>query len=173
MVETALFTTALLALVVGVFQVAIAVNAYLRVINAAREGGRYAMRTFDFTTTTTRDNSAQATADQTETAATPLDLSADTTVIVTAVQTTTTSLTPSITSYTPYYCYDTAVCSTSVGAQGSNFTSGEVLTRFSQGNQTDGDDSFVIVEFFYRYPLFVWNANVPMYSYSIFRVLGQ
>ncbi|MBI4769107.1 MAG: hypothetical protein HY784_01500, partial [Chloroflexi bacterium] len=130
------------------------------VINAAREGARYAGGSFTLT--------AQNIADTTEIAAYPLPLDSSTaTIIVTRVQIRTTSGVSAILSYTPAYA-------SGLGAtQPSRFTANEMLSRYSQGTQINGDDEFVLVEFFYSYPLFIWEANVPMYSYTIMRVTGN
>jgi len=36
-----------------------------------------------------------------------------------------------------------------------------------------GDDELVIVEFVYRYPFFLSPVSIPMYTYAIFRVVGN
>lgn len=160
MVETAVFFPILLAFLVGLVQVGLVVNAYLLVISAAREGARYASHDFTYT--------LQQIASTTQTVSYPLTLdAANATIIVTRVKTSTVGGVASITSYTSAYA-------TGLGqTQASRFTSAVALSRFSQGAQTDGTDEFVIVEFFYTYPLFIWNANVPMYSYTLMRVIGN
>jgi Flp pilus assembly protein TadG len=160
LLETALFFPMLLAFLVGLVQVGLVINTYLIVINAAREGARYGSHDYSYTP-------AQI-ASTTQTVAYPLSMSTtNATIIVTRVQTSTTGGVSAITSYTSAYA------SGLDNTQASRFTSGSVLSRFSQGAQTNGTDEFVIVEFFYRYPLFIWNANVPMYSYTIMRVIGN
>lgn len=160
LLETALFFPVLLAFLVGLVQVGLVINTYLTVINAAREGARYGSHDYAYTP-------AQI-ASTTQTVAYPLSMSAtNATIIVTRVQTSTSGGVPSITSYTSAYA------SGLDNTQASRFTSGSVLSSFSQGAQTNGTDEFVIVEFFYRYPLFIWNANAPMYSYTIMRVIGN
>ena len=160
MLETALFLPVLLTFLVGLIQVGFVINAYLVVINATREGARYGSHSFSYTL-------AQI-ASTTRTMAYPLTLdSSNATIIVTRVQTSTSGGTASITSYTSAYA--TGLNQT----QASRLTQSEMLTRFSQGTQTNGTDEFIIVEFFYRNPLFIWKADIPMYSYSIMRVIGN
>jgi Flp pilus assembly protein TadG len=160
MLETALFMPVLLAFLVGLIQVGLVINAYLVVINAVREGARYGSHNFSYTL-------AQI-ASTTQTLAYPLTLnSSNATIIVTRVKTSTSGGTASITSYTSAYA--TGLDQT----QASRLTQSEMLTRFSQGTQTNGTDEFIIVEFFYRNPLFIWKADVPMYSYSVMRVIGN
>lgn len=160
MLETALFLPVLLTFLVGLIQVGLVINAYLVVINATREGVRYGSHDFSYTLT--------QIASTTQTMAYPLVLdSSNATIIVTRVKTSTSGGTASITSYTSAYAAGLNQ------TQSSRLTQSEMLSRFSQGTQTNGSDEFIIVEFFYRNPLFIWKADVPMYSYSIMRVIGN
>lgn len=161
MVETAIFFSVLLILLVGVIEVAVAVNAYLVVINAAREGARYAVGDFNLTNaeiaTYTKGNAAS------------LNLNAsNATIIVTRVNTTTdgngvVTLTGYSVTYEP-----------TLGNDSSRFNQSNVLARLNNvTSKVPGDDEFVIVEFFYYYPFFLAQVNIPMYSYTAMRVVGN
>ncbi len=161
MVETAIFFSMLLILLVGVIEVAVAVNAYLVVVNAAREGARYAVSDFNRTN--------QEIAAFTKGNATALNLnSSNSTIIVTRVNTTTDgSGNITLTAYTATY-------EPTLGTDASRFNQTNVLSRLSNvSTKVAGDDEFVIVEFFYSYPFFLAQVSIPMYSYTAMRVVGN
>jgi len=165
MVETALFFAILTTVLIGVVEVAVAVNAYLKVINAAREGARYAASRFDSTQISA---SLAATANWVKTTANPLTLDASTaTIIVTWVKTNTANGTVTVTDYQSY-------TDPLLGNAASHFTQTEVQTRLNQaGTNVNGEDQLVIVEFIYNYPFFLLPINIPMYSYTAMRVVSK
>jgi len=161
LVEIAIFLSILLVLLVGVIQVAVAVNAYLVVVNATREGARYSVGDFN------RTNAEIAAF--TKGNATALNLNAsNATIIVTRVDTVTTgggviSLTGYVSTYEP-----------TLGVEPSRFNQTNVLARLDNvANKIPGNDEFVIVEFFYSYPFFMAPVSIPMYSYTAMRVVGN
>jgi len=165
MVETALFFSILVTVLIGVVEIAVAVNAYLKVINAAREGARYAASRFDSTDLTA---SFAATANWTKTTADLLTMDANTaTIIVTWVKTNTANGTVTVTDYQSY-------TEPTLGNAASHFTSSIVQTRLNQaGTNVNGEDQLVIVEFIYNYPFFLLPVSIPMYSYSAMRVVSK
>lgn len=165
MVETALFFTILITILTGVVEVAVAVNAYLKVINAAREGARYAASRFDTTDVTA---SMAATADWVKTTASPLSLtSSNATIIVTYVTTLTANGSVTITGYQVY-------TDPNLGSDASHFTSTEIQNRLNQaGTGVNGEDKLIIVEFIYRHPFFLLPITIPMYSYTAMRLVGK
>lgn len=165
MVETALFFGILITVLVGVVEVAVAVNAYLKVINAAREGARYAASRFD---STQLNSSLAATANWVKTAANPLTLDATkATIIVTWAETNTANGTVTVTNYQSY-------TEPTLGNAASHFTAAIVQSRLNQaGTGVNGKDQLVIVEFIYNYPFFLLPINIPMYSYTAMRIVGK
>lgn len=165
MVETALFFSILVTLLIGVVEVAVAVNAYLKVINAAREGARYAASRFD---TTQLNTSMADTANWVRTTADLLNMDAtNTTIIITYVETNTANNAVTVTNYQTY-------TDPTLGNMPSHFTAAEVQSRLNQaGTNVNGDDKLVIVEFIYSYRFFLLPVSVPMYSYTAMRLVGK
>jgi len=163
MVETALFFGVFLVLLFGVIQVGVAINAYLQVINAARAGARYAV------SDPNRSNARVAQAVTTALTNLPSMDPAHATVVVTRVTTHTVGNTTTVTSYVVYH-------EPTLGNTPSRFTLTEVSNRLNGVSpKKPGDDEFVIVEVFYDYPFFLPAVRVtlPMYAYTIMRVVGH
>lgn len=163
MVETALFFGVLVVLLFGVVQVGVAVNAYLTVINAARAGARYAVSDPD------RNNAQVAQAAATVLSNLPNADAAHATVVITRVNTHTVGNTTTVTSYVVYH-------EPTLGNTPSRFSLTEITNRLNLVSpKKPGDDEFVIVEVFYDYPFFfpAIRVSLPMYAYTIMRVVGH
>lgn len=173
MIEVAIFLSALMVLISGIIQVGVAVNAYLNVINAAREGARSDVRTIPDVTNCSDASAANALAVSISdvaqaTAQTTLNMTpANSTIVVTRARA------YNLTGTTIINCYTTYTEST-LGASASRFTLLELQARLNQPSQlTTGFTEFVVVEVFYAYRFFLAPVDIPMYSYTIMPVLGR
>lgn len=160
LVEMALFFSVFLILILGTAQVLLALYAYLTVINASREGARYAVS--GHTDVEVAQHALQVLQQA------PFFAPSRAAIVVTRVTTFTSGNTTTITSYTQY-SEPTLLASFT-----SRFTQSDVLNRItSVGTLKPGEDEFVIVEVYYEFPYtLMFSPTIPMWAYTAMRVIG-
>jgi Flp pilus assembly protein TadG len=155
LVEFAILAPILILLVLGVAETGNALNAYIGVTNAAREGARLAARGNIYAGTQVK----QVIESQTQN----LNLEANGSIVMTVIK-----------SDTSVFDY---VVTQLLGTAASKFTAGSLATLYAQATATANQpylvrEKFVLIEVFYNCPTVTrfFTANIPVYSYTIMKI---